>query len=337
MAPLRDRPSHRQLRIVSGVLAALVVAVAACGGDDDEAANENGEVESVEVVLGWLAEPSRGGLYAAEQAGLFADAGIEADLNAGTDVSAIQLVGAGRAQFGIGDADELLTARQQGVPVVAVATTFQTSPRILVYHAENPVRDFDDLNGRTVYLDLGDDWWEWVKAEFELDVSERAYTGQLANFITDKEALVQGYLGSEDVVLTEQGVDVGYLNVGESGFNPYTNVLFTTESLIEEQPELVREMVRLFVEGWELYREDYADVNEFMQAFNEELTVESMNQTAEAQFDAIYGADAAEHGIGFMSPERWSTLEAQLRDLGVLESEVDISEVLNTEFLPESN
>jgi hypothetical protein len=38
-----------------------------------------------------------------------------------------------------------------------------------------------------------------------------------------------------------------------------------------------------------------------------------------------------------MSPERWSTLEAQLRDLGVLESEVDISEVLNTEFLPESN
>lgn len=315
-------------------LIAALAATALCGWDADVRAGEDEEPTHVEIVLGWLAEPSRGGLYAAEYAGLFDDAGYDVDLNAGTDVSAVLLVGSGRAQFGIGDADELLTAREQGVPIVAVATTFQDSPRILVYHAEHPVNEFADLNGRTVYVDLGDDWWEYAKAQFDLDVSERAYTGQLTNFIADPEAVVQGYLGSEDVVLAEEGIDVGYLAVGESGFDPYTNVLFTTEELIDENPDLVRDVVRLFVEGWEIYREGYAEVNEFMQSFNEELTVESMNQTAEAQLDAIYGGDAAEQGIGFMTEERWSTLEQQLRELGVLGAPVDVGAAFTTEFLP---
>ncbi|MGA9597158.1 MAG: ABC transporter substrate-binding protein, partial [Acidimicrobiia bacterium] len=204
----RTQPKLAGLRLLTILLAsALMVAVAACGDGDGDTATTGGsdtvaEPVDVEIILGWLAEPSRGGLFAAQQQGYFDDAGLNVTLNAGTEISAVQLVGAGQAEFGIGDADELLSAREAGVPVVALATTFQTNPRIMVYHASNPVNSFEELADRTVYLDLGDDWWEWVKGEFGLeDVDERAYTGQLTNFIADENAVVQGYVGSEDVTL----------------------------------------------------------------------------------------------------------------------------------------
>lgn len=336
----------RRLRWRGGValVAALSMLVAAACGDDgdddgDAAADtaDGGETQDVEVVLGWLAEPSRGGLFAADQQGYYEEAGFDVTLEPGVDVSAIQLVASGRAEFGIGDAHELLTAREEGIPVVAVATTFQTNPRIVVYHSENPVESFEDIEGRTIFVNLGDDWWEFIKREYELDdVTEQAYPGQLTSFINDPNSLNQGYIGSEDVILEEEGIDVGSLLVADSGFNPYTNVMFTTEEFLAENEEMVRDFVDATIQGWEYYETDYETVNEYMQQFNEELSVEGMNQTAEAQEDLIYGADAEENGIGYMAEERWAELEQQMRELDILGEEIDVSTVFTTDYLPSS-
>jgi NitT/TauT family transport system substrate-binding protein len=319
------------------IACALLLTAAACGGDggDSVAGGDDEGSEEIHLVLGWLAEPSRGGFFAALQQGYYEDAGFDVFMDPGTRISAVQVVAAGRADFGLGDADELLTAREQGIPLVAVAASFQSSPRILVYHEENPLESFEDLNGRVVYLDLGDDWWEFVKAKYNLDeVEERAYTGQLTSFIADPEAVVQGYLGSEDVVLEEKGVDVGYLYVGDSGFNPYTNALFTTEGFIEENPDTVEAFVQASIEGWEYYEENYEDVNRFMQQYNQELTLKSLNANAKAQQEAVYGFDAESEGVGYMTDERWTTLQDQLLDLGVMEEAVDVESVFTNEYLP---
>jgi NitT/TauT family transport system substrate-binding protein len=330
----RNRRTRLILVIVS---CALLLMAAACGGDGggSETGGEDGGGQEVRLVLGWLAEPSRGGFFAAQQQGYYEDAGFEVFMDPGTRISAIQVVAAGRADFGLGDADELLTAREQGIPLVAVATSFQRSPRILVFHEDSPVESFEDLNGRVVYVDLGDDWWEFVKEKYNLDqVEERAYTGQLANFVADPEAVVQGYLGSENVNLEEKGVDVGYLYVGDSGFDPYTNTLFTTEGYIEENPDTVEAFVEASIRGWEYYEENYEEVNRFMQQYNQELTVKSMNANARVQQEPVYGFDAEENGVGYMSEDRWTTLQDQLLELGVMEEPVDVESVFTNEFLP---
>lgn len=329
------RSRGRGLKLAA-IISGLIFLAAACGDSNGASGGgEGGDDQEIRLVLGWLAQPSRGGFFAALQQGYYEDAGFEVFMDPGTRISAIQVVAAGRAEFGVGDADELLTAREQGVPLVAVATSFQRSPRILVYHQESPVEDFPDLNGRVVYLDLGDDWWEYVKAKYDLDeVEERAYTGQLTNFVSDPEAVVQGYLGSEDVVLEGEGVDVGYLYVGDSGFDPYTNALFTTEQFIKENPDTVEAFVQASIDGWDYYKENYEEVNRFMQQYNQELSLKAMNANAEAQLEAVYGFDAETDGVGYMTAERWETLQDQLVDLGVMEEPVDIESVFSTEFLP---
>ena len=92
-------------------------------------------------------------------------------------------------------------------------------------------------------------------------------------------------------------------------------------------------MVEATTRGWEFYKDGFAEVHPVMQELNAELTLDTMELTAQAQYDFIYGGDAATHGVGHMSEERWVTLNRQLRELGVIEEEFDLSAVWTTEFL----
>lgn len=322
----------------AALVAATALALAACGGDDGSGGQEGDggqELQDIHLVLGWLAEPSRGGYFAALQEGYYEEAGFEMFMDPGTRVSAVQLVAAGRADFGLGDVDELLGARDKGIPVVGLFAPFQTSPRVLLYHEGQSIDDFSDLNGRTVFVDPGDEWWEFVKNEYSLtEVREQSYSGQLQPFITDEESVNQGFLGQEDLALADEGIPVDYLFVGDSGFNPYTNVLFTTEEFIQQNPDVVREMVEASARGWEYYQDNYPEVNVFLQQYNQELTPEAMDANAEAQADLIYGGDAETNGVGWMTEERWAEVGDILLEVGVLENPVDASAAFTTEFLP---
>jgi len=322
----------------AALFSATALALAACGGGDEGGGQEGEagqELQDIHLVLGWLAEPSRGGYFAALQQGYYEGEGFEMFMDPGTRVSAVQLVAAGRADFGLGDVDELLSARDKGIPVVGLFAPFQTSPRVLLYHQGQPIDDFTDLDGRTVFVDPGDEWWEFVKDEYSLtEVQEQSYTGGLQPFITDEESVNQGFLGQEDLALAEEGIPVDYLVVGDSGFNPYTNVLFTTEEYIEQNPDVVRRMVEASVRGWEYYQENYPEVNVFLQQYNQELTPEAMDANAEAQAPLIYGGDAETNGVGWMTEERWAEIGDILTRVGVLENTVEASTAFTTENLP---
>jgi len=41
-----------------------------------------------------------------------------------------------------------------------------------------------------------------------------------------------------------------------------------------------------------------------------------------------------QNGIGYMNPERWKTLYKQLKDLGLLKNEIDLSKIFTNQFVP---
>lgn len=340
---------------MSMVLCLLIGLLAACGG---QAETENavgseetaaptaaaspsptaasGELTAVTAVTNWFAEPEHGGQYAAVFKGFYKEAGLDLTLQpGGPQVSSTQIVSSGKALFGMTQADDLLLARKQGIPLVAIAALFQTNPQGLIYHKDQEVASFADLNGRTVYVASAASYWEYQKKKFNLtQVKELKYTGSLVNFIADPTALTQGYITAEPFSLKEQGVETGFLLNADSGYNPYANVLFTTEKTIKEKPELVKAFVEASVKGWEYYKDHSDEVNPFIQEKNPDMSLEAMKYGAEKQLDFVYGGDAADHGVGYMSEERWNTLMDQLVEIKLLDAKEDVSKVFTNEFLP---
>lgn len=357
--------NKRRWTVLLPVLA-LAVILAGCGGGGGNGASGNGSSQApsaspsgeapatpspsespatpsvehpdIEVVLNWFAKSEHGGLYAAQQHDIYKNAGLNVTIEqGGPQVSSVQIVASGKAEFGLAHADQILLAREQGIPIVAVATTFQISPQAIMFHESEGIKDFSELNGRTIFIQSGQPYWEFLKHKYKLDkATEIAYTGQHANFIADATSASQSFVTGEPFAVEEQGVPVDTLLVADSGYQPYAAVIYTTEDFLKNNPETVKAFVRGTVQGWEDYKTSAAEIDAHIRTVNTNMSEKEMEFAVTTQEEFIYGYDAAEHGVGYMTEERWKTLMDQLIEIGVLTKEQDVTQAFTTEFLPAS-
>ncbi|MGO4538924.1 ABC transporter substrate-binding protein [Paenibacillus sp. 2TAB19] len=336
---------NRKRSLALMVLLCVSIVLSACGSNNEtnNAANgtndggaEPAALKKITQVTNWFAEAEHGGQYAALQQGFYKEAGLDMTIQSGgPQVSGVQLVASGKAEFAMAHADEVLMARAQGIPVVAIASVLQTNPIAFMYHNENKLAQIEDLSGKTTYILPGQPFWNYILNTRDVKgVKEVAYTGSMANFINDKSSYTQGYVTNESYTLQQEGVDFGSMLIADAtGYNPYACMLITTEKYMQENPEIVKAYVDASLKGWNFYKDNYEEVNPFIQTYNPDATLEWLKFGAEAAIDLIWTGDAAEHGVGYMSLERWETLAKQMFEGKVIEKELDASKAFTTEFI----
>ena len=90
------------------------------------------KLDVVNLQLRWLPQFQFAGYYAAIEKGYYRDEGLDVRLHAGSpERQPVAEVLAGRAQYAEGNS-EVLLARLQGKPLVALAAIFQHSPSVLL-------------------------------------------------------------------------------------------------------------------------------------------------------------------------------------------------------------
>ncbi|WYP25791.1 ABC transporter substrate-binding protein [Alkalihalobacillus sp. FSL W8-0930] len=320
------------LMIATGVL------LAGCGEEGSALGAADGSHEDVKLVLNWFPKSQHGGVYAGIEEGLFEEQQIELTVEpGGPQVSPIQIVAAGDADFGLAHADQLVIARNQGIELVALAATMQGSPQAFMYHEGTEINDFEDLNGREVFIQPGITYWDFLKNEYDLSgVNELAYNGQNVTFIEKQESVTQAFVTSEPFFLEREGIPTETLLVSESGYDPYNVVLFVTKDYLNEHASVVEKFVDSYLEGWKLYEENYEEINEVITAANPNIALEELNYEAETQYEYIYGFDAASQGTGYMTADKWRTLIDQLLEINLLDEDFETEDIFTTEFLPET-
>mgnify|MGYP001167494947 CR=1 FL=1 len=322
---------------VLGVICSLVLA--ASGASNARSVSASGsssrQLIKLSAILGWYAEPARAGFYAAQNLGYYKAAGLDVNLIAGADVSPEQVVGSGRAQFGYDDGDAIAQSASQGIPIEGLAASYQTFGFILLYHTSSGIHGFRQLSNRTVYIFPGSLYWEYIVKKYHLTgVKQVAYTGSLVPFLTSPASVNQGYLGVENYAARKHGVAVGYLLVANSGYNPYSNVIFTMKSYAAAHPAIVRAFVDATVKGWNAYKTDYRAIDKYMNQFNKGFSAAAMDVNAVAQEPLVFGGDARSHGVGYMSPERWRATVAGLLYIGAMKKALPVSSMYTDAFLP---
>lgn len=320
-------------------LVALVLVAIGCASDTETTGGSDGTtpttLEEVTFVVGWLPAEITGGLYAAQQQGYYEDAGLDVNIVANFSSSPTTAVPTGKAQFGYADSDEILEMRAKGIAALGLYAAYQSTPRNFTYHNQDPLAGFEDLTGRTVYVDLGDAWWEYVKSVYGLtDITEIRYN--VRAFASDPSSVIQGFNGGELGIVAEFGLDLGTLSLAEAGWNPYQYVIFGMESFVEENPEIVRSFIGATTDGYEYYKDNYESVNEYMVQFDSEFDAVTMNASYELQEETIFGGDAATIGLGYMTAERWQATQDALLQVGVLEEPIEVTEAFTTDYLPQS-
>ena len=91
--------------------------------------------------LNWFPDTQHAGFYAAEVFGEFAQQQLSVRIIPGGPAAPIvQNVALKQVEFAVANADQILMARAQGAPVVAILASMQTSPRCIMVHRESGIQ-----------------------------------------------------------------------------------------------------------------------------------------------------------------------------------------------------
>ncbi|HYN49198.1 MAG TPA: ABC transporter substrate-binding protein [Candidatus Nanopelagicales bacterium] len=140
-----------------GILAALTVVVAACGGgatatpggSATPSPTPSAPVE-LAIGLGYIPDVQFAPFYLADQAGYYRDAGLEVTFENKLDPDLITLVGQGALDLGIADGTSVIPAVSQGIPIRYVFTVYADFPSIVFAKASSGIAGPADLAGRKV-------------------------------------------------------------------------------------------------------------------------------------------------------------------------------------------
>jgi len=287
------------------------------------------------VALNWFPEAEHGGYFAAQADGLYKSAGLEVKLLAGgPGVPVLQQVATGRVDFGVSNADEVLIARSQGVPVVAVLAPIQTSPRVIMVHEESGIRTLSGLKDLTLAIEPQAPFTNFMKKKLPLtNVRFVPYTGSVAPFLADKKWAQQAYGISEPFVAQQKGAKPVNLYVSELGYNPYTSVLVVSEKTLKARPELVKKVVQASRDGWARYLKDSRSTDALLRKANPQVDQPVLDYGHRELLALCKNPDTEKLGVGAMTAARWNDLAAQLLSMGDLKKAVDASQAWNGTFL----
>lgn len=273
--------------------------------------------QKIRLALNWKPEPEFGGFYVAP----FSSDGLNVEiLPGGAGTPTVQMVGAGSAEFGVIEADELVIARSRGNDVVALFAVFQDNPLALMAHASQKFTSIGDIfkKGATLAIEKGLPYAQLLEKQYSFANVKIVPSpgGDISAFLRDPKFVQQVFVTSEFLAAKRAGADAVVFPISQIGFNPYSGVVATSGDYLRKNPQTAKSMVAAFRAGWRSYLDNPAPADQIMNKLNPSMSLAGFAETAEAQKPLVEDDETRRNGLGSMTRERWQTLIGQLKDLG---------------------
>ena len=294
------------------------------------------QTKKISLRLKWLDQAQFAGFYVAKNKGLYKDKGLVVTINpGGPEISPVQMVVSKVDNFGITGADQIILAREKGVPVVALAVIYKDSPVAIGSLRKNNILLPEDLVGKKVGLIYGRDEEtiyrallakEKINSKSVNEVALLAGLSQLTTGAIDAQIL---YEINEPVLLAQQGFEVNLIKPRDYGILFYSDVLFTTEDMIKENPEEVKNFVQASLNGWKLVFENPEEAISEVLSVNSSLDMNHQTRFLELSKPLITGNG----DMGYSDKKVWEAMQDTLLSQGLLKNTVDIDKVFTNSFL----
>jgi NitT/TauT family transport system substrate-binding protein len=283
--------------------------------------------QKIRLALNWKPEPQFGGFYEAERLGLFEKNKLKLTiLPGGSGTPTLQMLASQRAEYAIVSADEMVLAQDRGVKdLVALFAVYQTNPQAIMTHSERGFQTLEQVfkSEGTILWQAGLPYASFLKKKYSpFKVKEAPYSGGIALFQNNKQISQQVFVTSEPIQAKASKLDPKVFLVAEAGFNPYTTVLITHRKRLTENKAEVLKLIDVVRASWSSYLKSPQATNRMMQKLNPSLSLEFFNQSADAQKDLIR-IKSSKLKLGEMTLDRWSQLQEQLKDLGLVQKTQD--------------
>ena len=331
----------RTARLALALAVALALAASGCGEKEEDG---GGGLEPFTVALDFYVNPDHAGLFTGLSRGHFEQAGLEIETRVPSDPSApIRQVAAGNVDLAISYEPEVLLARDQGLPVKAVAALVPRPLTSLISLPEAGIATPADLRGKTIAtagIPYQTDFLEAILEREGMTLDDVTQVdvglGLLPAVLSGRaDAMLGGFLNVEGVDLAERGKDPRVIPVDRLGIPTYDElVLVANEDALEDEPEPIRLFIAALERGTRDAVRDPSAATEAVLASGEGLDRALTRAEVERTLPLLL-PEREDQPYGFMDPGEWEAFAGFFADRGLTERRFTPDEVLTNELLPD--
>jgi NitT/TauT family transport system substrate-binding protein len=294
------------------------------------------KLQSITLAMGFIPNVQFAPFYVAVERGYFAEEGLEIEFDYGFDTDLLKLVGAGEMRFVVGSGDQVILARNQGLPVVYVMNWYRRFP--VAVASIDPLNEPHDLVGKTVGIPVlhGASYIGW-QALLDATGVNPADVNLITIGYTQVESLVTGqvdaavvYAMNAPVRLRQEGYEVSVIPVADY-IDFVSNGLITNEQTIAEEPELVRGIVRAALRGLSDTLDDLDAAFDICLRYVPEIDDDSAPLQRAVLEESLNFWRA--NDLGRSDPVAWAASQAFMRQSGQIETEVDVFTMFTNDFV----
>ena len=299
---------------------------------------ESEKTVSLNVNLKWLHQAQFAGNYVAEKKGYYESSNLDVTLiEGGVDSPSIEQVLSGNADIGIAGADDIVVSISKGNPIKAIAVIYKISPVVYFSLMESNITTPYDFINKTI----------GVKHGTGTDYSYIAILGNLGinrSFIKEEEVgydLTKFYNGSIDVwpgfrinephVAELAGYNVSLILPEDWGVKIYADVLFTTNTFLENNKDVVKDFLTETLKGWQYAIEHQNEaVSITMEYVKDTSTQDHQQYMLEHSIPLIHTGDSK---LGVMDDTSWESVIDVLLLNNVIDQEPELSNIYTNEYI----
>ena len=248
----------------------------------------------------------------------------------GPGINTTAMTAAGSVEFGLQASDSVMSANAKGAGLVAIFANLDHVPYSLVFHPDQGIKTVQDLDGRRFAVKMGVTYWKWVKKEYNISADEFPLKGDLGLFAREKEMFQQGYSLFLPARLAAKGVETDQIKIADLGYKPYS-VLFTTQKMIDENPELVQEVVDRLRAAFAKSLNNPKPTMDLILSKSKKVGPEIHMNAINLMKAEFLPSDYSK--LGCMESARWEELAGQLKDVDMVPADFNASSSYNLSFL----
>ena len=270
-------------------------------------------VEKASIALDWYPNANHAGLFWAQSKGLFRAAGVDISIETPADpTTVLQTVAAGRDTFGISYQPDILLARAQDVPVVAVCAIVPRPLQGVMSLKSAGIARPSDLRGKTLGYPGIPSQEAFLRTMLAADgVSMDEITlnnvefNLLPSLISGQAAAVMGAFWTHETIVAElEGYPVNMMKVEDWGVPLYDElVLVSSEKTLADKRDLVDAVLDAVREGYLAAAADPKQAIDILVAAYPE-TERPVEEQGIALLAELW--TQPEPGFGIMEPDAWA-------------------------------
>lgn len=351
----------KKSKILSLVLSAVMLASIAvgCGTTNENAAADTNaavsnsetaaqdtaksgkDLTTVSIQIDGSAVPYYSPLYIAQEKGYFAEEGLNVEFYYAAAADIVKNVAAGNVEFGFPNADAVVAAKAQGIPVKVVHTTYQEGLGAIIFNSDSGIKTPADLKGKKVAVtSLGSANYFQLKAALKdsgLSIDdvkvEVIGTGAILNALTSGQVDAIVFSKLRTIELNNSGFKVSEIPCDQ--FLPsFGNVLVSGDKLVGEKPQVVDGFRKALSKGIEYIAngnvEEAVDfsIKTYAPTFAEkrDVVVQILNQVF---IPTLWQSEYTKaNGIGASNIEKWQALIDSSKESGTINKTFDANDLI---------